>query len=135
MPFRFVTGCALLIVSSASVAPWWESGPMVSYWYAPDNNWPAAVAQVSKHRAVVTSVMSYCGIDIADNGTLILDFRYPAKRCMVVYGTPRRPDPRDSVARRARSFYPLSSSKAYEQKSRPDLETVRSLQCVLSGGT
>ena len=76
MAVRFVASCALLIVASASVAPWWESGPMVSYWYAPDNNWPAAVVQVTKHRSVVTSVMSYCGIDIADNGTLILDFRY-----------------------------------------------------------
>ena len=64
---------------------------------------PASAAPSAQ---VVTSVMSYCGIDIADNGTLILDFRYHTKRCMVVYGTPQRPDPRDSVARRARSFLP-----------------------------
>ena len=47
---------------------------MVSMWYAPDNDWPQAVALVNTHRASVTSVMAYCGLDIWDNGTIISKF-------------------------------------------------------------
>lgn len=57
----------------ASAAPWWSSR-VVSFWYAPDNDWASAVDIVAAHPGLVTSVMSYCGVDIADNGTIISRF-------------------------------------------------------------
>ena len=42
--------------------------PAVSWWYSPDNNWPFLIQQVSTHVNVVTSVMIYCGPEVADNG-------------------------------------------------------------------
>ena len=59
--------------SSASASPWWSS-QVVSFWYAPDNDWPSMIDIVNSHPGLVTSVMSYCGIDIADNGTIISKF-------------------------------------------------------------
>jgi hypothetical protein len=59
--------------AAASAAPWWQSG-VISHWYAPDNDWPAAVDIVKAHAPLVTSLMSYCGIDVADNGTMIIAF-------------------------------------------------------------
>jgi hypothetical protein len=59
--------------ASTAAAPWWASR-VVSFWYAPDNDWPAAAAIVRAHPGLVTSVMAYCGVDIADNGTIISRF-------------------------------------------------------------
>jgi len=81
-----------LAAARAAAAPWWSnaSAPVVSFWYAPDNNWPAAVALVGAHAPRVTSVMSYCGLDIADDGTIISAFHatcaglFPALRALGV---------------------------------------------------
>lgn len=82
-----VAAAAAAAVSAPS--PWWASR-VVSMWYAPDNNWPAAVDIVKAHPGLVTSVMSYCGVDIADNGTIISRFEptcaglFPALRALGV---------------------------------------------------
>jgi len=86
---------ALLVSALASptlAAPWWSnaSAPVISFWYAPDNDWPAAVALVAAHAPLVTSVMSYCGVDLADDGTIIPAFHdtcaslFPALRALGV---------------------------------------------------
>ena len=64
---------AFLLWAPLAAAQWWEKG-VLSFWYAPDNNWPDAVALVAAHPGLVTSVMSYCGTDIAANGTIIPAF-------------------------------------------------------------
>lgn len=56
-----------------AAAPWWDS-KVISFWYAPDNNWEDALKIVEAHPGLVTSVMNYCGLDIADDGTLIPNF-------------------------------------------------------------
>ena len=61
------------VIPAPPPSPWWAS-KIVSFWYAPDNDWPSAVAIVKAHPGLVTSVMSYCGVDIADNGTIISRF-------------------------------------------------------------
>ena len=47
---------------------------MVSFWFAPDNTWPAAVSQIAPHSAAVTSIMVYCGIEVSDAGTVVGGF-------------------------------------------------------------
>ena len=75
--------------AAAAAAPWWASR-VVSFWYAPDNDWPSALAIVKAHPGLVTSVMAYCGVDIADNGTIISRFAstcaglFPALRALGV---------------------------------------------------
>lgn len=44
----------------------------VSWWYACDNNWPAAVKIIqAANLSTVTSVQTYCGWTVADNGTVV----------------------------------------------------------------
>ena len=80
---------AMVSVSASAPPPWWASR-VVSFWYAPDNDWPSAAAIVRAHPGLVTSVMSYCGVDIADNGTIISKFAatcaglFPALKAMGV---------------------------------------------------
>ena len=69
----FLVYALFLTSSNALSGPWWAT-KMVSFWYSPDNNWPQAVALVTAHRAAVTSVMAYCGLDVWDNGTIITKF-------------------------------------------------------------
>ena len=64
---------ALYLVGSLGAAPWWES-KVISWWYAPDNNWGDALVIVKAHPGLVTSVMNYCGLDVADDGTIIPNF-------------------------------------------------------------
>jgi hypothetical protein len=71
--FRFLLCALLLTLISAVDVPWW-SKKMVSMWYAPNNNWPQAVSLIKAHKGSVTSVMSYCGLDVRDNGTVITEF-------------------------------------------------------------
>jgi hypothetical protein len=52
----------------------------VSFWLAPDNNWADAVALVQQHPKLVTSVMSYCGLDVADDGKIIPLFSEPCRQ-------------------------------------------------------
>ena len=74
MPLAALAVLALL--SPASSAPWWQAKKVASFWYAPDNDWPQAVALVAAHALanVSTSVMSYCGLDIRDDGTIVPAF-------------------------------------------------------------
>ena len=81
---------ALLGSSASAPTPWWHANKTISWWYAPDNNWPQAVALITPHARLVTSVMAYCGLDIADNGTVIPAFHdtcaglFPALRALGV---------------------------------------------------
>jgi hypothetical protein len=59
---------------AAKRQPWWAAQRVVSMWYAPDNNWRDAVALIAAHAAQVTTVFSYCGLDISDAGTIIPAF-------------------------------------------------------------
>lgn len=65
---RFLLSAFYLALTSA--VPWWSKKHVVSFWYGPDNNWAEAVSLVSAHRKSVTSVMSYCGLDVQDNGSI-----------------------------------------------------------------
>jgi hypothetical protein len=91
-------GAALLAASASSAAPagapWWSSR-VVSFWYAPDNDWPSAVAIVKAHPGLVTSVMSYCGVDIADNGTIMSRF---ASTCASLFPALRAINVRTEIA-------------------------------------
>ena len=73
LPLATSADSAAEVARSTDAAPWWQSG-VISHWYAPDNDWPSAVDIVKAHAPLVTSVMSYCGIDVADNGTMIIAF-------------------------------------------------------------
>jgi hypothetical protein len=59
---------------AAKRQPWWAAQRVVSMWYAPDNNWRDAVALIAAHAAQVTTVFSYCGLDISDAGKIIPTF-------------------------------------------------------------
>jgi hypothetical protein len=74
------SGAASGAASAALTPPpgargWPDLAPMVSYWYAVDNDWPAAVALITPYvtatPAVVTSIMSYCGLDVSDAGAIV----------------------------------------------------------------
>ena len=41
--------------------------------YLPDNNWPLLVEQVKENRALVTSVISYCGPTINNSAKITTD--------------------------------------------------------------
>jgi hypothetical protein len=43
-------------------------------WYAADNNWRDAVALLQAHPGAVSSVITFCGLDLSDAGTLIPSF-------------------------------------------------------------
>ena len=73
LPLATSADSAAEVARSTDAAPWWQSG-VISHWYAPDNDWPSAVDIVKAHAPLVTSVMSYCGIDVANNGTMIIAF-------------------------------------------------------------
>ena len=62
------------LARSTLSAPWWHE-KVVSFWYAPEGVFdPSAVALVQQHLPEITSVMSYCGIDVRDDGTIISSF-------------------------------------------------------------
>ena len=79
--FLLVVALAESAAESAALSraqPWWSS-PVLSFWYAPDNDWRSAVDIVHAHlppagSAVELSVMAYCGLDIRDDGTLVTSF-------------------------------------------------------------
>jgi hypothetical protein len=66
-----VTLLVLISLVRASVFPLnqWPN-PAVS-WYSPDNNWPGMIDQVAANPGLVTSVMVYCGAEVADDGTIV----------------------------------------------------------------
>lgn len=53
------------------VPPW--PTKVISWWYACDNEWPAAIKMINTpaRLPLVTSVQTYCGWDISDSGKLI----------------------------------------------------------------
>ena len=66
---------ALITCASASGAPWWNSSKTISYWWAVDaNEVTALLSTIAAHKSVVTSLISYCGLDIRDDGTLVTTF-------------------------------------------------------------
>lgn len=66
-------GClvAVNVVASSygSVAAW--PSRTISWWYACDNNWPLLLKQVTPHLSLVTSIQTYCGWDVSDDGRII----------------------------------------------------------------
>jgi hypothetical protein len=67
---------ALAALASASAALNWPN-KTISWWYAPDNNWPQLISQITPYTgnasspSLVTSVQSYCGLNVNDDGTIL----------------------------------------------------------------
>ena len=56
----------------------WPS-PAIGWWYTADHNWPLLMEQVAPHKNVVTSVMVFCGPEVADDATITTHI---AKACI-----------------------------------------------------
>lgn len=68
---RLVLLLALPLLQAASPS---AAERMVSWWYAADpSDYRQAVDLIAPHASVVSSVMTYCNYEVADNGTIIGD--------------------------------------------------------------
>ena len=64
----FLTDAAM---ASSVTMPSWPNRTVL-WWYACDNDWPAAVAQITPYApTLVTSIQTYCGWDVSDAGKII----------------------------------------------------------------
>lgn len=54
-------------------ATWPNSTKTISWWYAADGGWRETVAQIEAHLEVVSSVQTYCGYQVSDDGRIIGD--------------------------------------------------------------
>lgn len=60
------------LAAAATFDPW--PSKVISWWYGADNNWPLLVKEINQtdRLPLVTSVMTYCGYDVADDGSFVV---------------------------------------------------------------
>lgn len=73
--YRIAVMASTAAVAAAAAVPW--PSPAISWWYAADNNWPSLLTQIAPYTgnatapSLVTSIQTYCGLSVADNGSII----------------------------------------------------------------
>jgi hypothetical protein len=62
----------LMQYGALAYAPFVEwPAPAISWWYSPESNWQMMIEEIRPHLDLVTSIMVYCGPEIADDGTIL----------------------------------------------------------------
>lgn len=66
----FIVLAAVTRTTATATTATWPT-PSIAWWYACDGNSELELAQIVPHAHLVTSVQTYCGWTVADNGTVV----------------------------------------------------------------